>query len=567
MRSCKRGATPSVLDRIPGRAATVLFLLAMMGSLLLVPHATALAEVPNPDLSVGKTATNLDENFQSDVTLLLPAASFKRSLDVAFVLDGSTSTDRSDLTDQASDLLAELAAMQNLNVKVSLTVFGGSVPVLDGTDLLALSDGDNLALLQEKLTSSYNSVPGRSGSNLQAGVDEARTVLAADQAVPTSGKYMIILSDGAARMWVQDDVAYSQTFTFGESVLWNSIEDFVARYSESNPPRSFSEVWSAGQSGMDIGAYGMTEAEKNAATPSSPGVASSSVVLSDPNYYTTYEAATYQAATSIVAAADEAHVLFVSYPYHTGTLYGDYTESFKSWLAANDYVTRYDSAVLDPSTIFSEIEDDLIQLVGPGSTVIDVMGKTEEYDFDFIDRIDRMVLTVDGVVLDKAQISDHSYGFGHSGGGDYDFVVTYYPDGYETYSECFVWDINVPVTMDEPVAFMYAVQLVNPQTSPGSYGDYDVDGSQGFSGLFTNNGATLYPVDSEGEPFDPVEFPRPTVSYVVERPVDPGVPVPDKTGSIPPTGDAVPVVPIAAASVIALVAVLAARKHAFRKKA
>ncbi len=113
----------------------------------------------------------------------------------------------------------------------------------------------------------------------------------------------MVLSDGAARTWSEGGVAYSQTFTFGESVLWNSIEDFVARYSESNPPRDFSEVWTAGQSGTDIGAYAMTESEKNAANPNSHGVASSTVVISDPDYHTTFEAATYYAATSIAQAS------------------------------------------------------------------------------------------------------------------------------------------------------------------------------------------------------------------------------------------------------------------------
>lgn len=41
-------------------------------------------------------------------------------------------------------------------------------------------------------------------------------------------------------------------------------------------------------------------------------VASWDTVKNDPNYYTTYEAATYYAATSIVAAAGEAHVILAS---------------------------------------------------------------------------------------------------------------------------------------------------------------------------------------------------------------------------------------------------------------
>lgn len=157
------------------------------------------------------------------------------------------------------------------------------------------------------------------------------------------------------------------------------------------------------------------------------------------------------------------------------------------------------------------------------------------------------------------QMNEYSYGFGYDGDGDYAFIVTYYPEGYGDYPECFIWDINVPVTMDNPVAFSYAVQLMNPQTAPGSYGDYDADGSQGFPGLFTNDEATLFPVNSEGALLDPLYFPRPTVSYTVEGPVDPGVPVsPDKTGSIPPTGDGIPALPLVGLSALAFLSVLRA---------
>ena len=82
--------------------------------------------VPEWEKSKSKTATNLDNNFESKVTLSLPSASYKGNLDVAFVLDGSTSTKKKDLAVQAANLLDELSEMKNLNVKASLTIFGGS---------------------------------------------------------------------------------------------------------------------------------------------------------------------------------------------------------------------------------------------------------------------------------------------------------------------------------------------------------------------------------------------------------------------------------------------------------
>ena len=45
------------------------------------------------DISKSKEATNLDENFESQVTLSLPSAEENLASDIVFVLDGSSSTD------------------------------------------------------------------------------------------------------------------------------------------------------------------------------------------------------------------------------------------------------------------------------------------------------------------------------------------------------------------------------------------------------------------------------------------------------------------------------------------
>ena len=483
--------------------------------------------VPEWEKSKSKTATNLDNNFESKVTLSLPSASYKGNLDVAFVLDGSTSADEKDLAAQAANLLDELSKMENLNVKASLTVFGGSKPILEDTGLVDISNTEALQDLKAKLTDpSYDKKDGRSGSNLQAGVEAARTHLNNDKTVDSADKYMIILSDGAARMWYENGQAMSQTYLPDKKIFWNSNEDFIKRYdTEGVALRRFSEVWTAGQSGVAIDAYGMSEAEKNTATINSPKVASWDTVATDSNYYTTYEAATYYAATSIVKAADEANVIFVSYPYHTGTNYGTYTESFKSWLAENKVVTRYDNANMKEAEIFSAVKDELIYLVDAGSEVVDVIGYDDAYNndmgyhFDFVNDIEKLNLTVNGTTLDVTQISTNKngtvYGFGSEtgskDGNTYPFKLHYYPNGTDREAdEHFVWEINVPVKVNEPVQLTYSVKLTDPTSTAGTY-----------NGLETNNSATLYPVDSNKNPLPAEEFEKPTVSYTVEK-TEPG---------------------------------------------
>lgn len=158
------------------------------------------------DISKSKEATNLDENFESNVTLSLPAGDYKGDLDVVFVLDGSTSTDEDDLAGSAAGLLEELAGFKNLNVKAGLVIFGGSVPILYENDtLLSLAEEGNLNKINEEITNKkYDGEPGRSGSNLQAGIKAAQALLDADKEVDNADKYLIILSDGGARMWVND---------------------------------------------------------------------------------------------------------------------------------------------------------------------------------------------------------------------------------------------------------------------------------------------------------------------------------------------------------------------------
>lgn len=531
---------------------------------------TALAERPPSGWAVSKskTATQLDEAWESRVTLSLPSAEYKGDLDIAFVLDGSTSKDETELTAQAAALLDTLAAMDHLDVKVSITIFGGSVPLLESTDLLALSDAANLQALRTILQDTkYDGIAGRSGSNLQAGVEDARAILASDTAVDADSKYMIILTDGAARMWYENGTAYSQTYTDANSIeaintsgdthiCWNMNDDFMWRYGTYNneregDPRPFAEVWAAGQSGTNIGAYRMSGEEKDAAKAKAAAqtltaeeyggriALNKADVCESDTYYTTYEAATYYAATSITAAAEECDMLWVTYPYHaeqenrTYRRYiegeGDY-EGFQDWIGNQEGVSHYDSAVMTPAEVFSGIRNELTYVVDAGSQVIDEMGSGADYHFDFVNDMEKLTLTVGGAELDKTRISDTSYGFGLREDGSYRFQLTYFADGTEGCGECFVWKINEAVTISAPVQLTYAVRLTDPKTAAGTYGSYDADGSNGYEGLYTNNSATLYAKDSSGVDITPEVFGKPTVSYTVQA-----APAPEQTPEPTPT--------------------------------
>ena len=507
-------------------------LAALLGLCLLVGlmPATVMA-VDDPSLEVSQAAKNLNEDFISEVTMTFPSAAYSSPMDIVFVLDGSTSSDQTGLAEDAAGMLTELAGVQGLEINAGLVIFGGEVPILyESSGLVDLSDSNELQTLTTTMTDeSYDDATGRSGSNLQAGIEAARTLLESGNS-PTENKYMILLTDGGARMWINDQGQAVAQMPYENN--WNTNEDFKYRYVQYSgrptgdnplPTPEFQDVWSAGQDGK-VGQYAITKAQ----TSDSSYIVTNwsewpdgEQIKTSQSYYTNLESATYFAAKSIVAASKEVNVIWVDYPYNNGSAYGDYTESFKSWLAQNDYVTRYDSTkAKDP---FAQVKDSLVYYVDDGSVVKNVIGYGKDnagndYDFEMVN-LDQMKLTVGTTGYDAEKISDNQYGFGVQGEGTYLFTLTYYPDGENgDGKDYFKLAINTSVTPGDTVKLDYQVHLTNPQQDAGTYGVYDEDGSEKRESLRVNYEATLYPVDSNGENRTQVPFPLPTVDYTVATP-------------------------------------------------
>ena len=223
-------------------------------------------------------------------------------------------------------------------------------------------------------------------------------------------------------------------------------------------------------------------------------------------------------------------VAFGTDKYENNEIYKN-GENFCDWIGAQEGVSYYKVPKPgyggqdgDLTKAFAEITNELVQLVDTGSFVIDEIGKTDEYDFDFINDLSKLKLTVGGISLEKEKISDNVYGFGPKTDGNenrtYRYTLTYHPKNEQTDTaaaneEYFRWDINEAITINNTVQLTYTVKLVNPKTEAGTYGQYDRDGSKGYAGLYTNNQAILYPVDSNGRQGAAEAFSKPTVSYTV----------------------------------------------------
>lgn len=113
------------------------------------------------DISKSKTATNLDENFESKVTLSLPSAEEQLVTDVVFVLDKSTSAD---LEQQALDMLANLKEQvegTGAKVQVGVVIFNKVANVK--AELTDLATG--YETIEKAITTEY-----KSGTNIHAGL-------------------------------------------------------------------------------------------------------------------------------------------------------------------------------------------------------------------------------------------------------------------------------------------------------------------------------------------------------------------------------------------------------------
>ena len=182
-------------------------------------------------------------------------------------------------------------------------------------------------------------------------------------------------------------------------------------------------------------------------------------------------------------------------------------------------------------------------MIKAGSKVVDEIGGNEKgdykddkgnaYNFNFVNKADSIKMTVAGesynaALAETPETGDTAtYYFGTKDEGEetYPYVLHYYQNGTtfedKGFGECFVWDINRNITCPDMVSLTYTVNLTNPQTSSGTYGNLD-----------TNNCAILYPANRG----TPEYYERPKVSYTVSRgghrPSNPTVTIPDDV----PTG-------------------------------
>ena len=481
------------------------------------------------ETSKSKTATNLDKNYESQVTLSLPAAETVPVTDVVFVLDRSSSAGaaRQEISSMMDNLLQ---IVNNSDAVINVGVVNFWYEADSGIALTALTN--------ESIDSIKNAIMegNLSGTNIEAGIDAAVAMLDASS-TPDENKYMVLVTDGISHAWNDQN---------GEvKTIWGQgTADYSVVFNGANSYYYFDTTKTSFQTVFDTPS-GDTQLNSNYEVPVFDAE-SVIEVLEDTeyadyyirqgeyeSYYSGVEKGVYEAAHAYANAASK---------YKCINLYWEVSgypiaSEFMEW--TNEQGKCYNISD-DLSGAFDEVEREITYVVDAGSQVIDVIGGDDDgvnydYDFDFVDVVS---LTVGGEELDFTK-DGNTYYFGESRDGIYPFVLTYYPNGLgvatmdiedETVvaGELFVWEINVPITIDKSVQLTYTVKLANPKTADGTYGQYDEDGSENYAGLYTNNSAVLFPVDSNGNVGEKEAFDKPTVSYTVSngKPVEP-TPDPD----------------------------------------
>ena len=464
--------------------------------------------------SKSKEATNLvkqsDGTYTSDVTLTLPSVEEAPVYDVVFVLDKSTSAE---LEQNALDMLKQLQAQikgTQTTIKVGVVIFNKEAHV---TELKNLTT--EYAQIEEAIKEKIES-----GTNTHAGLLAGKELLDNDNDKD--------VSDGITYTYNKTPTAIAWGFFADEEKHFAGPDNYASKYGSNVPPANWSEwLTSVGQQIQDLDSkyeypYGTEPTE---ITVSSVSKTTANSV--DKALYLTNEA--YQSAKT---AGYHCYAMEAEGTAGTNFPWGP---SFMSYLAGGKEVS------------FEDIHNDIYYLLSKGSTVEDVIGygtdnRGNAYNFDFVNDMSKLTLKVGTETLEATDLSlDLSYGdanetarYGFAPNRvqittdmdqsnipeqapySYDYVLHYYQNGKDGKSdECFVWDINVPVSKFAPVSLTYQVKLTNAQTSSGTYGTYDKNGSQKKDSLYTNKSATLYPVDSDGVRGIPENFQKPTVSYTV----------------------------------------------------
>lgn len=522
-------------------------LLALVMVIGLFPAVLAAETVPTDfdwKVSKSKTATDLDADGSTRVTLSLPSAEENLASDVVFVLD--TSDCVGEVMNQVSGLVAQLKAAQeknNADIKVGVVAFKGSaLPMFDGK-LVSVEKAEttlNKMIQEVKAATSKEDKENvvlnylnadedflYKGSNLHSGLLGAQALLKDDGAVDDSRKYVVTITDGLTYYWndkagnvyaVYNDELDKPTLPESDPKNWHKVNClFYAWQSAHNIGSDYSLP-----SGFDWNDY--ISGVKNRITVDGDEFVSdlrqvcektnrncnSARYFEGPAPIKTFTDAGFRYVPlneggnhalgierSVVACLDTYQEM-VKEGYQCYTVNAKDTSTFPGLFTSK----LNEMAGVKGQINFDAIANTILYAVGKGSTVTDIMGydtgNGNNYNFDLVPN--SLILTVGGQSLASLQ-DGNTYYFGDADVSKtkYRFMVEYTFANDE--NEKFVWTINEAVSNFSRVQLSYQLRLRDDaRTSTDGY-------------FYTNVSATLKPKDSGENPGGEQTFDRPRVTF------------------------------------------------------
>lgn len=451
-----------------------------------------------------KTATALDENLETKVTLSFPGQREAEPADVVFVLDKSGASAQTDIFKQAKAFLEEInqkAKADGLNIKVGVVLFNKM-----GNVQLPLT---NVVTGYDDILNAMNSSV-RSGTNMDAGLLAAKSILDEDTAVKAENKHVILISDGATYLYCKDgDFTKPYTRSFGSveggrnmmggiwewqsreyhtDNAWKKFSDgsnFIFSQAMKSPEKLgeylayYRDQYENSDKNWDQYDYEYTALAANTGTTNPIPLDVTAPCNIDVAFWSTDD--TFQ---SMVNAGYDMNVYYKNAADFDGQVF-------------LKYLTR-NSNNGELNTDFDKLKAKLVDKIAAGSTVEDTIGA----NFDFVNDPAKISLTANGEKLSPEKIDATTYGFGKNNDGTYRFTLKYQAGE----NEKLTLTLNEAAAPSRPVVLEYSELLVNKPTEPGTHT------------LKVNESAVLHPIDGNGVAGEAYEFPVPTVDYTVAKP-------------------------------------------------
>ncbi len=381
-------------------------------------------------VSKSKTATALDTNNQTQVTLSLPSAEEKLTSDVLFVMDVSQFADGADkvIENLMNQLNTQITA-NHASVRVGLVIFKGNAQV--ACDLTDYTTGSDEILSKAKIfseasdklehgtdpekaeaTATFNEIVPKlylHGSNLPAGLACAEEVLDGDNVVTeASRKHLVLISDGATYLFCdgngETDATKNQfdytdhltrVTTVGKtSGAVGTLSELEHKYSENynwDPTVQYG-TWAKylSISETDNANEGMDKYDQDYyATDMTNLLPSTDTSNSQYNAVINVDKSFYEAADIYKKLQGKGYDCNAYLSTNVGSLF----TSFMNYIAGG---TAKD---------ISKINNDIFYMLSAGSSIYDEMGTGTDYAFSFVNDPAQLKLTVDGTAYTAKSVA------------------------------------------------------------------------------------------------------------------------------------------------------------------